>query len=541
MNPAVPVTRIRMLWGSAGAEFDRKGPLYCHAKRSIRCPVAPYLLAQDRRAGLALLAVLMIALTLLRLIVRGGLGIDLHYDEAQYAVWSFSPDWGYYSKPPLVAWAIGASRAFCGDTAFCVRLPSAIAFTLTPLLVYGIGRELWPRDERIALLGAGLFAMSPLVGFYSMFMTTDSLLLMCWATALLTLLLAIRRGGSWWLALGISLGLGLLAKYTMGIFAVSTALALIAIPRLRLFLFTPGPWMALYAATLLFAPNIWWNAANGFPTFHHTAEISQLDRAGAGLAGLIEFLAAQVVVFGPVAFFAAALAVRRGWVADRALADVGPGEVVRIPPLRFLICFSLPFLAIIAVQAGLSRAFANWAAPTYVGASLLAGYAMLATRMRWLIATSLVTAALMTILVYGHEAAARAIGWRLVSPLSTLRGWATLGDRIEALALQHGALLVVDERTLASELGFYAGSAGRGLLLWNPERQRNDHFRLTRDLIDARVARGPFLIISRHDIEPGLTAAFAEVTPLDTGLAMPAKRHPQALHCWLTRDFIGYP
>ncbi len=503
--------------------------------------MAPFTLAQDRRAGLALLAVLMIALTLLRLIVRGGLGIDLHYDEAQYAVWSFSPDWGYYSKPPLVAWAIGASRAFCGDTAFCVRLPSAIAFTLTPLLVYGIGRELWPRDKRIAWLGAGLFALSPLVGFYSMFMTTDALLLLCWAAALLTLLLAIRRGGSWWLALGISLGLGLLAKYTMGIFAVSAALALIWIPRLRTLLATPGPWTALFAATVLFAPNIWWNAVNGFPTLHHTAEISQLDRAGAGLGGLVEFLAAQVVIFGPVAFVAAAFAVRRGLIAERLPADIGPGERARIPPLRFLICFTLPFLAIIALQAGLSRAFANWAAPTYVGASLLAGYALLATRMRWLVATSLVTAALITVLTYGHEAMARAIGWRLASPLSTLRGWAPLGDRIETLALQHGARLVVDDRTLASELGFYAGGVGRDLRVWNPEHRRNDHFRLTRDLADATARQGTFLVISRHDIEPGLTTAFAGVTPLEAGFAMPAKRQPQVLHCWLARDFIGYP
>lgn len=483
----------------------------------------------------------MIALTLLRLIVRGELNLDLHYDEAQYAVWSFHLDWGYYSKPPLIAWVIGASRAFCGDDAFCVRLPSAIAFTITPLLVFAIGRELWPRQARVAWLAAGLFALSPLVGFYALFMTTDSLLLLCWAAALLMLLVAIREGGSWWLALGIAVGLGLLAKYTMGIFAVSVGMALLLIPPLRRLLVTPGPWMAMFAAAVLFAPNLWWNAVNGFPTLHHTAEISQLDRAGDGLGGLFEFLAAQVVVFGPVAFFAAAFAVRRGLSTERAPVDVGPGEAVRIPPLRLLVCFTLPFFVIIALQAGLSRAFANWAAPTYIGASLLAANALLATRMRWLVATAVATAALMTVLAYNHEALAKAVGWPLRSPLAAVRGWSALGDRIETLALQHRARLVVDDRTLASELGFYAGQAGRGLRVWNPEHRRNDHFRLTRDLDGAAMRVGTFLVISRHDIGAGLTAAFAEVEPLDAALQMPASGQPQVLHAWLAHDFLVYP
>lgn len=488
-----------------------------------------------------LLAALMIALTALRLVVRGALDIDLHYDEAQYAVWSFAPDWGYYSKPPLIAWAIGAGRAVCGDTTFCVRLPSAIAFTLTPLLIYGIGRQLWPQNKQVAWLGAGLFALSPLVGFYSMFMTTDSLLLLCWAAALLLLLLAIREGGSWWLALGIALGLGLLAKYTMGIFAVSAALALALIPQLRALLVTPGPWMAMFAACVLFAPNLWWNAANDFPTLHHTAEISQMDRAGDGPGGLLEFLAAQVVIFGPVAFFAAALSIRRGLSTERPPVDVGPGEVIRVPPLRLLVCFALPFFVIIALQAGLSRAFANWAAPTYVAGSLLAASALVSARIRGLVAVALVSAALITGLAYSHETASRALGVEVKSPLAGLRGWSSLGDEVETLALHTGARLVVDDRKLASELGFYAGQVGRGLRVWNPERRRSDHFRLTRDLAAAPMRHGAFLIVSRRDIGPGLTASFADVTPLDAGLKMPAAGEPVPLRVWLARDFLGYP
>ncbi|MBU3694033.1 MAG: glycosyltransferase family 39 protein [Rhodocyclaceae bacterium] len=496
---------------------------------------------QDRRSGMALLAVLMIALVLLRLIVRGSLGIDLHYDEAQYAVWSFLPDWGYYSKPPLIAWVIGASRAFCGDTTFCVRLPSAIAFGLTPLLIFAIGRELWPYRPSVAWVAAGLFALSPLTNFYALFMTTDSLLLLCWSVALLALVRALRDGGSWWALLGVALGLGLLAKYTMGIFAVSAMMALALMPQLRPVLLTPGPWMAMFIACVMFAPNIWWNASHGFPTWHHTAEISQAERAGAGIGGLFEFIAAQLVVFGPLALAAAAYGVRRGLAPERLPVDIGPGPILRLPPMRLLACFALPFFVIICLQAGMSRAFANWAAPTYVAGSLLAAAALLGTRLHWLVGLALVLPGLTSAVAYGHESLARAIGWQIERPLDGLRGWAALGSRVEELALRDKATLVVDDRKLASELGFYAGETGRRLRAWNPGGRLHDHFQMTRNLRDLQTREGAFLIVSRRDISAGLSAAFASIEPLEASLQMPAEGEPQALRVWRGRDFLGYP
>lgn len=492
------------------------------------------------RYGWTLLAVLLLGLTVLRLVVRSNLDIDLHYDEAQYAVWSMQPDWGYYSKPPLIAWAIAAARGVCGDSAFCVRLPSAIAFTVTPLLVFALGRELWPYRPSVAWLGAGLFTLAPLTNFYALFMTTDSLLLLCWSAALLVLVRAIRLGGGWWPLLGIALGFGLLAKYTMGIFAVSSVMVLWLMPQLRRVLVLPGPWMALFIAVLMFAPNLWWNAVHDFPTWHHTAEIAQIDRAGNGLGGLFEFIGAQIVIFGPLAFAAAAYSVRRGLQAPVAPTDIGPGQAMPIPALRFLVCFAVPFLVIICVQAGLSRAFANWAAPAYVAGSLLAASALLATRLRWLIAAALGTSLLLSALAYGHEALARAAGLNWEGPLHEVRGWSKLGRQVDALAQQHHATLVLDDRKLASEMGFYAGTSGRTLRIWNPTGARQNQFQMTRDLRDLPKRDGAFLVISRRELQPALSAAFAEVTPLPVELSMSSGHRTTPLRVWLARDFSAY-
>ena len=51
-----------------------------------------------------------VALTALRLAALFATPLELYPDEAQYWLWSRTLDWGYYSKPPMIAWLIWARR-----------------------------------------------------------------------------------------------------------------------------------------------------------------------------------------------------------------------------------------------------------------------------------------------------------------------------------------------------------------------------------------------------------------------------------------------
>src|SRR5580704_2907237 len=51
---------------------------------------------------------------------------DLFPDEAQYWVWSLHPAFGYYSKPPLVAWLIALTTGVLGDSELAVRLAAPL-------------------------------------------------------------------------------------------------------------------------------------------------------------------------------------------------------------------------------------------------------------------------------------------------------------------------------------------------------------------------------------------------------------------------------
>jgi 4-amino-4-deoxy-L-arabinose transferase-like glycosyltransferase len=470
--------------------------------------------------------------------LRAHQGLGLHYDEAQYYAWSLHPAWGYFSKPPLIAWAIALTRATCGDSEFCIRLPAAVALVGATLLVFATALRI--AAPRTALVAALLFALAPLVSFLSLFMTTDSLLLLAWAAALYGFVRAVEDGRRlrWWAAAGAAAGVGLLAKYTMGIFALS-ALGFLLSGRERPLLRSAGPWLGVAIAALLFAPNLAWNEAHRFATFTHTATISELDRAGLDVGSLAAFLGAQVGVFGPLAWVGLALAARPGgaaWTCGR-----WSPEAAR----RLLLWFALPFLAVIAAQALAARANANWAAPTYVAASMLAA-AWLAARPRWLAAALALNVALAAIgLQYREVANALGIGLRWRDAAAELVGWEPVGAQVAQLlraAAGEGApeRLLTDDRSLLSWLAYYARPLPSDPLIYNPLRHVENHFDLLYDV--ATAPAGPFLFVSARDRGPELAARFDGATALGRieggGERGPASRH--VLYAYRLGRFEGY-
>jgi 4-amino-4-deoxy-L-arabinose transferase-like glycosyltransferase len=480
------------------------------------------------RRALVLLSAALVVLTAYRLAARAAVAPELHFDEAQYFAWSLEPAFGYFSKPPLVAWAIAAARAVCGGGESCIRAPSVVAFTVAVLAVFALGRRLF--DARTGLAAALLLLLAPITSLLTWFVTTDSLLIAAWALALCAFVRALDCGAlRWWIACGAAAGAGLLSKYTMGIFAIGAAGYLLTSARHRRLLATPGPWLGAATAAALFAPNVAWNVAHDFATVGHTAEISQLGVATASALRALRFLAEQLAVFGPLSFVAFAFglaAARRGDWRDALLA-----------------WFALPFLALICAQAFAARAHANWAAPTYVAASVIAARWLLArTSRRWLAAALAINAAFMLV-VYHYRPLAALAGVTLpvrADPLRQLEGWADLGRRVDGVLQRYGARLLAEDRRLMSWMIYYGGPRARDALAWNPGRRIDNHYRLLRDV--ERAPHGPFVFVSGVDRERELRSQFASVQPLGVlqaeGCGADCERR---LHAYLLGDFLGYP
>src|SRR5260370_6183533 len=276
-------------------------------------------------------------------------------DEAQYWVWSQQLALGYYSKPPLVAWLIALTTGLLGDSEFGVRLSAPLLHAGAAIFVYAIGA--WLFDRRAGFWSALAYASLPGVSVSAFVISTDAALLLFWAAALYAFIRARENGGwVWWLAVGLAAGLGLLAKYAM-FYWILSALGFVLLfsaerRHLRRLL------AALGRALLIYSPNFWWNWSNGFVSYLHTRDNAALNGSLLHPEALLEFFGAQFGVFGPLLF------------AGLILVTATPRSFAE-PRGRLLAAFALPTLAMMLVVSFLSRAHANWAAPTYVSATVL--------------------------------------------------------------------------------------------------------------------------------------------------------------------------
>jgi 4-amino-4-deoxy-L-arabinose transferase-like glycosyltransferase len=415
-----------------------------------------------------------------------GSGLPLSVDEAYYFAWSLTPDWGYWTKPPLIAWAIGAADTLCGPTTGCVRGVGVIAFTLSSLLIYGLSRSMGHDLNRSMACAIG-FATLPLTTFYGMVASTDSMLLLCWVLCMSFLWQALC-GRSWaWLGLGLCAGLGLLAKYSMAVLAPSVALVLLH-PEWRGHFRRPGPYLAALLALGVFAPNLWWNLNHGMPTLQHTVEISRGVSYSLKPDTMLTFLAEQWVV-GNVVLVSAFLV----WLLR--------GHWRKAAEHWFLIGFSVPMLAVITTQALLSRAHANWAAPAHAALTLAAVGWLWQTRRHLWLGVALAFNLLFAVLLYHGQTLIREplglqASWR-TDPFWSLRNWPGVHEQTSARlseAAPNGTWRVAsDDRAVLAQLQWGlklpAGSAMGWLKTGLPMNHFDQRFPLRLDL-------GPVLLLT---------------------------------------------
>ena len=430
--------------------------------------------------------------------------LALFYDEAYYHFWSLTPDWGYYSKPPMVAWLIAATTKLMGTHAeWAVKLGAPLCYLGTTLVIYRTGRKVF--SQSAALYAALIFCTTPLVTFNSLFITTDAPLLLFWALTLYLFVVALDTNKiEIWLLAGLAGGLGLLSKYTMGVIAFGFLTFLLVTPSYRKMLGQPGIWLAATVAALVFLPNLVWNWQHDFISFQHTAEISKLNQQLLHPERLLEFFAGQFLVFGPIAM----------GLLIRVMIKPPQGDSQKL-----MMVLSTIMLGVICLQALLSRAFVNWAAPAYVSASLLVGYWLALHQKQKLAFWLIVLNMMMGALLYAYPSLQAAVGvdvTRKNTPYHRVMGWRELIRSIPADLHDANTVWLSDSRSLLSYLHYYLSDFEREhrirLMSFAPDGRVLSQYDLKYALgeLDGRSGNASFLFIAE---EPQvLTDSFEEVT-----------------------------
>lgn len=169
-------------------------------------------------------------------------------DSGEWLVPRLSDHQEHLTKPPLYYWSVAASVATFGRSEWAVRLPNALAFVLTGLLLLALGREFAPRRAWLAPLAWSTSLFTVLAANVA---STDTLLALFETAAMYCAWRAHATGDArrWHVAMWAAFGLAFLTKGPPALLPMLALLAWRALsgrPLRSLF-----PWQGLLAFAVL--------------------------------------------------------------------------------------------------------------------------------------------------------------------------------------------------------------------------------------------------------------------------------------------------
>lgn len=348
------------------------------------------------RAGWFWVSVVFLGVGLMRWTALNWHPVGLHFDEAQYWLWSLQLDWGFYSKPPGIAALIAGSTALFGDGTNGVRALAMACWLLSAALLIKLGECLHSR--RAGLWACALFSVTPAANLLGLVATTDAPLMLGWTTTMALTWWAFqspsRRQRAWlrWVLLGLAWGLTLNAKYTAAALAPSLFLAAWFSGRPCADRQPWSPWPGLGVVVLVagacLLPNLMWNAQHDWPTLQHTLDITwrakdaaRSEAMASPVLRLVYFAGGLLLLCGP-AFLA--VAVVRVSALLRSNSKTQATHATHTTYAAWAALFVWPLFAVGTLQSLLGGMQVNWLAPVLPGLCLMAALALVKTSTpRW--------------------------------------------------------------------------------------------------------------------------------------------------------------
>jgi 4-amino-4-deoxy-L-arabinose transferase-like glycosyltransferase len=235
-------------------------------------------------SDLAILLYLALGRILLHTLTNGQYGF--HRDELAMLDDARRLAWGYVAYPPLTPFVTRVAFTLFGPSLPGLRLPSVLAQAAIMVLAGLMARELGGR-RAAQLLAAVAVAIAPLSLVQATMFQYVSFDYLWWVlTAYLMIRLLKSDDPRWWLGIGLTVGLGLMTKYTMAYLVAGLVVGVLLTPARR-HLLTPWPWAAAGIALLIALPNLIWQAQHGFISLAFLSSIHARDIAIGRTSGFL--------------------------------------------------------------------------------------------------------------------------------------------------------------------------------------------------------------------------------------------------------------
>lgn len=438
-----------------------------------------------------ILILVLRAIFIILILLFGGIGLGP--DEAQYWTWSKMLDWGYYSKPPGIAWQIKAGTLLFGDTELGVRFFSLILGTLLSLATYLLAEKCYVQRHTAVLAAVGI-SLTPLGIFGSFFAITDVGLVLFWTLACVVIAssLSEMKTPNYYL-LGLIILCGALFKWPIYLFWVLVIVFMFLYPVLQ----SPKILVGILISLLGLLPSVYWNFKHNWATFRHVSA-TVVGREDTSFGGnFLEFLGAQAALVSPLIFLI--LIFSFGFLFFKERKKVHP-------PLFFCGASALLVLVAFLALSVFKKVQGNWAAFVYPSSFVFLFWVMCESVRKgciWL-KIGIMLSVILTVFVLAIPTIQRngiasqyAIPFKW-NPFKHNLGWENLGSTLENVDFDPSKdFLFSDKYQMASELSFYGPQQKRAYFL-NLHGIRNNQFRYWPTMAEEQIGKNGFFVLAEN-------------------------------------------
>lgn len=418
-------------------------------------------------------------------------GIGLGPDEAQYWTWSQKLSFGYYSKPPGIAWQIWLSTLIFGNSELGVRFGSLLIGSVLPFIVYFVAIR-GGLTFLVAFLSALLMALTP-IGFLSTFFAiTDVGQVLFWTLALVPLIKSLKNGEEPnYHVLGLLIGLGALFKwqiYFLWVFILILSIFFSFFRRKTLF-------SGLLISLIGLLPSLVWNMQHDFPTFRHVFSTLKGAEEHAGNGNVIDFIGAQIALLSPIIFFMLLFSFIYLHKTNRQMQFLGYSTLLVLTIYAFYACFK-------KVQG-------NWCDYIYPASFIYLAYISQA-KMRYGLQILLSGVGLSLVLVFAlfslptlQQKGLLAPSSIKINPFKHNLGWDHLAQVLKEAGYEDSKdFLFSDSYQITSILSFYGPSQKRAYF-FNLNQIRKNQFSYWPGMEQEQVGKKGFFVLveSGADVE----------------------------------------
>jgi hypothetical protein len=217
-------------------------------------------------------------------------------DELYYIACTDHLAWGYVDHPPFSLYLLKLSRLLFGDSLTAIRLVPVLMHTGTIVITGLMVKEMGGRAFAIFIASIAV-ALAPIHLGMSLIYSMNSIDIFIWALSVYFILKIINtQKQSYWIWLGIVLGIGLLNKISVLFLGAGVFMGILFTN--RQWLTTRWPYLAASIVVVLFLPYVIWNITHDFAhlEFIHNASSGKYSGLNA-----FSFIQDQLLFINPIA------------------------------------------------------------------------------------------------------------------------------------------------------------------------------------------------------------------------------------------------